>query len=50
MAGWSEELDAEGFLARRIADRPTVLYRLADGTVAALLDRCPHRFAPLSLG
>lgn len=50
MAGWSEELGAEGFLARRIADRPTVLYRLADGTVAALLDRCPHRFAPLSLG
>lgn len=49
MAGWSDEL-ADGLLSRRIADRPTVLYRLSDGTVAALLDRCPHRFAPLSLG
>jgi vanillate O-demethylase monooxygenase subunit len=27
-----------------------VLYRLTDGKVAALVDRCPHRFAPLSLG
>jgi phenylpropionate dioxygenase-like ring-hydroxylating dioxygenase large terminal subunit len=49
MAGWSDEL-AGGKLSRRIADRPTVLYRLSDGSVAALLDRCPHRFAPLSLG
>lgn len=49
MAGWSHEV-GEGFLARRIADRPTMFYRKADGCVAALLDRCPHRFAPLSLG
>lgn len=27
-----------------------VLFRDADGRAAALLDRCPHRFAPLSLG
>jgi vanillate O-demethylase monooxygenase subunit len=49
MAGWSDEIGDAG-LARRIADRPVYLYRLADGSVAALLDRCPHRFAPLSLG
>ena len=49
MAGWSNEL-TDGLLTRRIADRPTVLYRKADGGVAALYDRCPHRFAPLSLG
>lgn len=50
MAGWSEEVGAQTMLSRRIADRPTLLYRKLDGSVAAVLDRCPHRFAPLSLG
>jgi vanillate O-demethylase monooxygenase subunit len=49
MAGWSEELD-QNLLSRRIAGRPTVFYRKLDGSIAALLDRCPHRFAPLSKG
>lgn len=49
MAGWSDEIGDAG-LARRILDRPVFLYRLADGSVAAMLDRCPHRFAPLSKG
>ncbi|NMN04542.1 MULTISPECIES: aromatic ring-hydroxylating dioxygenase subunit alpha [unclassified Novosphingobium] len=49
MAGWADEIGEAG-LARRIAGRPTFLYRLADGNIAALLDRCPHRFAPLSKG
>lgn len=49
MAAWSEEIGAKG-LSRRILDRPTFLYRLTDGGVAAVLDRCPHRFAPLSKG
>ena len=31
-------------------DRPVVLYRTSDGTVAALDNRCPHRWAPLSEG
>lgn len=48
MAGWSDEL-GEGLLGRRLFDRQIVLYRTATG-VAALADRCPHRFAPLSLG
>ena len=48
MAGWSEEL-GDGLLARRLFDRNIVLFRTQDG-VAALADRCPHRFAPLSLG
>ena len=38
MAGWSEEVGEAG-LARRIIDQPIFLYRLADGTVAAMLDR-----------
>jgi len=50
MAGWAEELAEGGMFARRIADRPTVIYRKKDGSLAALLDRCPHRFAPLSQG
>jgi vanillate O-demethylase monooxygenase subunit len=49
MAGWSEEVGDHG-LARRIIGRPVFVYRLTDGTPAAVLDRCPHRFAPLSLG
>jgi phenylpropionate dioxygenase-like ring-hydroxylating dioxygenase large terminal subunit len=49
MAGWSEEL-TEQLLSRRLFDRQMVLFRKQDGTIAALADRCPHRFAPLSLG
>lgn len=49
MAAWSSEL-TDGLLARRIRDRPVVLFRKENGEVAALADRCPHRFAPLSKG
>jgi vanillate O-demethylase monooxygenase subunit len=49
MAGWSDEIGEAG-LARTIAERPVFLYRLTNGGIAALLDRCPHRFAPLSRG
>ncbi len=48
VAAWSEEL-GDTLLARRVCDRNIVLFRTKDG-VAALADRCPHRFAPLSLG
>lgn len=37
-------------LAVRLLDRPLVLFRARDGAPAALLDRCPHRNVPLSLG
>jgi phenylpropionate dioxygenase-like ring-hydroxylating dioxygenase large terminal subunit len=37
-------------LARTILEKPIVLFRTASGRVVALDDRCPHRFAPLSLG
>lgn len=49
-AAWSSELGAEAPLARTIADTPLVMFRAPDGTLSALLDRCPHRFAPLSAG
>ncbi|MFM5930300.1 MAG: Rieske 2Fe-2S domain-containing protein [Novosphingobium sp.] len=49
MAGWSDEI-GEAPLRRRLLGDPMVFYRLKDGSVGALVDRCPHRFAPLSLG
>lgn len=37
-------------LARTIMGTPLVLFRDAHGTPATLIDRCPHRNVPLSLG
>jgi len=37
-------------LARDVLGVPLVLFRGAGGKAAALLDRCPHRNVPLSLG
>lgn len=37
-------------LARTIMDLPLVIFRTESGRLVALDDRCPHRFAPLSLG
>jgi len=50
VAAWSEEVGSGQLLARRLLDEPIVIYRDADGLPHALADRCPHRFAPLSLG
>lgn len=50
IAGWSNELGPGKHLARTIADTPVVIYRDENGELAALYDRCPHRFAPLSNG
>lgn len=49
-AWWSDELDDEALHARTIADTPIVFWRDETGAPHALLDRCPHRYAPLSLG
>lgn len=49
VAAMSGEVGRE-LLARRILGEPVVLYRRQDGAPAALADRCPHRFAPLSGG
>jgi vanillate O-demethylase monooxygenase subunit len=49
MAGWSAEI-GNALLRRRLLGVPLLLFRKMDGNVAALIDRCPHRFAPLSLG
>lgn len=48
--GWSDELAAGKPLVRTVLDLPIVAYRDDAGAAHALLDMCPHRFAPLSAG
>ncbi len=50
MAAWAEELPEGGMLSRRLLDKLWLLYRCADGAIAMLEDRCPHRFVALSKG
>lgn len=50
VAGFSEELAAGALLSRVLLEEPVVFFRSAQGEVRALADRCPHRFAPLSMG
>lgn len=49
MAGWSSEI-GDQLLRRRLLGHAILLYRLEHGRVAALEDRCPLRFLPLSKG
>jgi len=52
VAAWSSELASERspLLARTVLGEPLVLYRTSGGEAVALLDRCPHRLLPLSMG
>lgn len=49
-AGWTSELNGDEHFVRKILGEPILFFRDSDGRAAALLDRCPHRFAPLSAG
>lgn len=49
-AGWSDELVAGRPLVRTLLDQPILFWRGQGGRICALLDMCPHRFAPLSSG
>ncbi|MDT0509784.1 aromatic ring-hydroxylating dioxygenase subunit alpha [Novosphingobium sp. MMS21-SN21R] len=49
VAASAGELDAP-MVSRTICNQPIVLFRNSDGTPAAIHDRCPHRFVPLSMG
>jgi len=49
VAGHPDELGETPF-RRTLLGEPVVMYRKADGTPAALFDRCPHRGLPLSEG
>jgi len=50
LAAWSADVRAGELFPRTLLDRPMVIFREESGQVAILEDRCPHRFAPLSLG
>lgn len=50
VAAWSADVAADALLGRVLLGKPVVLWRLPDGTPAALEDRCCHRSLPLSLG
>jgi phenylpropionate dioxygenase-like ring-hydroxylating dioxygenase large terminal subunit len=49
-AWWSTDLDPNQIQLRTITDIPILFWREEDGEPNAVLDRCPHRQAPLSLG
>lgn len=49
-AGWPDEIDDGKLVGRRFLGEPVVMFRQDNGTVSAMGDRCPHRFAPLHLG
>jgi vanillate O-demethylase monooxygenase subunit len=50
MAAWADELPHGGFLSRRLLDRLWLIWRLSDGRISMMEDRCPHRFVALSKG
>ncbi len=50
VAAWDDEVAPSAILHRRLLDESICLFRDGDGEARALLDRCPHRHAPLHLG
>ncbi|GAY23747.1 aromatic ring-hydroxylating dioxygenase subunit alpha [Sphingobium fuliginis] len=50
VAALSSEVDATQLFHRRILGMSILIYRDARGEAVAHQDRCPHRFAPLSMG
>jgi vanillate O-demethylase monooxygenase subunit len=49
-AVWAHELKAGELLPKTIIGEPLVFFRKSDGDAAALLNICPHKFAPLHMG
>lgn len=50
VAGWASDFADREPVSITLAGEPIVLFRTASNTVSALANRCPHRWAPLSLG
>jgi vanillate O-demethylase monooxygenase subunit len=50
VALWSHELPEGKLVHQTIMREPIVFFRKEDGSIAAIIDRCSHRFAPLSMG
>lgn len=47
---FSSELSSDSLKSSKLFGEPLVIFRDSSGTVNTLLDRCPHRSVPLSLG
>ena len=47
---WDYEIEADALFSRTVINEPILVYRLADGGIVAMEDRCCHRLAPLSAG
>jgi len=50
VAAWSHEIGPGALFRRVLLGKPVVFFRTASGVLRALVDRCPHRHAPLSCG
>ena len=50
VAAWCDEIDPGQMHAITIANKPVLVYRKTDGTLAAMADQCCHRHMPLSKG
>ena len=50
VASWSHDIASGSIVARTVLDEPVAFFRRTDGSLAAIHDACPHRFAPLSNG
>jgi vanillate O-demethylase monooxygenase subunit len=50
VTAWEHEIPADGLFSRIVLGEAILIYRLADGSLTALEDRCCHRLAPLSKG
>jgi nitrite reductase/ring-hydroxylating ferredoxin subunit len=49
MFGWEQDIGQE-LVSKTILGRQVLVMRSSDGSLSAMDDRCPHRFAPLSMG
>ncbi|MFC3901347.1 vanillate O-demethylase monooxygenase subunit [Acinetobacter marinus] len=50
VAAWTDEVGAEDLFSRTILNTPVLFWRDSEHIVRAMIDRCCHRLAPLSLG
>lgn len=50
IAGWEDELSAEGMFERTLLNESVLFYRTEAGRIVALENRCCHRGAPLHVG
>lgn len=50
VAAWAHEVTKDEILSRKLLNEDIIFYRCEDGTATAMVDRCPHRLAPLSKG